>query len=151
MSRYSIWIVSPPNYTHSQVFDEVALGLGAAFRALGLEADIVREPSRLGDTAIVLGGNLLPAVTVPAGKRLVLFNLEQITPNSPWLTDAYLSLLRRYPVWDFSEGNIAELARMGIRAQHCGIGYMPELTRIAPACRRAETAYGPGREGRDRI
>jgi hypothetical protein len=132
MSRYSIWIVSPPNYTHGQVFDEVALGLNAAFRALGLEAGIVREPLRLGDTTIVLGGNLLPGVTVPIGKRLVLFNLEQITPNSPWLTDAYLSLLRRYPVWDFSEGNIAELARIGIRAQHCGIGYMPELTRIAP-------------------
>ena len=122
---FDIWIVSPPNYTHSQVFDEVALGLSAAFRALGLEADIVREPSQLGDTAIVLGGNLLPAVTAPAGKRLVLFNLEQITLNSPWLTDAYL-LLRRYPVWDFSEGNIAELARLGIRAQHCGMGHMPE-------------------------
>ena len=133
MSRYSIWIVSPPNYIHSQAFDEVALGLNAAFRALGLEAEIVRDSSRLGDVSIVLGCNLLSAVPVPAGKRLILFNLEQITPNSPWLTDAYLALLRRFPVWDYSEGNIAELARMGIRAEHCGIGYVPELTRIAPS------------------
>src|SRR5882724_11294934 len=133
MSRYSIWIVSPPNYIHSQAFDEVALGFNAAFRALGLEAEIVRDSSRLGDVTIVLGCNLLSAVPVPAGKRLILFNLEQITPNSPWLTDAYLARLRRYPVWDYSEGNIAELARMGIRAEHCGIGYMPALTRIAPA------------------
>lgn len=133
MSRYSIWIVSPPNYIHSQAFDEVALGFDAAFRALGRQAEIVREPSRLGDVTIVLGCNLLSAVPVPQGRRLILFNLEQITPNSPWLTDAYLSLLRRYPVWDYSEGNIAELARMGIQATHCGIGYVPELTRIAPA------------------
>jgi len=133
MSRYSIWIVSPPNYIHSQAFDEVALGLNAAFGALGLECEIVREPSRLGDATIVLGGNLLSAVPVPQGKRLVLFNLEQITPGSPWLTDAYIALLRRFPVWDYSEGNIAELARMGIVAAHCGIGYVPELTRIAPA------------------
>jgi hypothetical protein len=133
MSRYSIWVVSPPNYIHSQAFDEVALGFNAAFHALGLECEIVREPSRLGDVTIVLGGNLLSAVPVPQGKRLILFNLEQITPGSPWLTDAYLALLRRYPVWDYSEGNIAELARMGIAAQHCGIGYVPELTRIAPA------------------
>ena len=132
MSRYSIWIVSPPNYIHSQAFDEVALGFNAAFRVLGLEAEIVRDSSRLGDVTIVLGCKLLAAVPVPAGKRLILFNLEQITPNSPWLTDAYLALLRRFPVWDYSEGNIAELARMGIRAEHCGIGYMPELTRIAP-------------------
>jgi hypothetical protein len=131
MSRYSIWIVSPPNYIHSQAFDEVALGLNAAFRTLGLECEIVREPSRLGDITIVLGGNLLSAVPVPQGKRLILFNLEQITPGSPWLTDAYIALLRRYPVWDYSEGNIAELARMGIAATHCGIGYVPELTRIA--------------------
>ena len=133
MSRYSIWIVSPPNYIHSQAFDEVALAFNAAFRALGLESDIVRDSARLSDVTIVLGCNLLSAVPVPADKRLVLFNLEQITPNSPWLTEAYLALLRRYPVWDYSEGNIAELARMGIRAEHCGIGYMPELTRIAPA------------------
>jgi len=133
MSRYSIWIVSPPNYPHAQVFDEVALGLNAAFRVLGLEASIVREPSGLGEITIVLGSNLLPHVVVPSGKRLVLFNLEQITPDSPWLSVVYLSLLRRYPVWDFNERNIAELARIGIRAEHCGIGYMPELTRIAPA------------------
>ncbi len=133
MTRYSIWVVSPPNYIHSQAFDEVAQGFNAAFRALGLECEIVREPSRLGDVTIVLGGNLLSAVPVPQGKRLILFNLEQITPGSPWLTDAYLALLRRYPVWDYSEGNIAELARMNIKAAHCGIGYVPELTRIAPA------------------
>jgi len=132
MSRYSIWVVSPPNYIHSQAFDEVALGFNAAFRALGLECELVREPSRLGDVTIVLGANLLHAVPVPPGKRLILFNLEQITPGSPWLTDAYLALLRRYPVWDYSEGNIAELARMGISATHCGIGYVPELTRIMP-------------------
>ena len=132
MSRYSIWVVSPPNYIHSQAFDEVALGFNAAFRALGLECELVREPSRLGDVSIVLGANLLHAVPVPQGKRLILFNLEQITPGSPWLTDAYLALLRRYPVWDYSEGNITELARMGIKAEYCGIGYVPELSRIAP-------------------
>jgi hypothetical protein len=133
MSRYSIWIVSPPGYIHSQAFDEVAMGLNAAFAALGVEAGIVREPSGLGDITIVLGANLLSATTVPAGKRLILFNLEQITPNSPWLSASYLSLLSRHPVWDYSEGNITELARMGIQARYCGIGYMPELTRIAPA------------------
>ncbi len=132
MTRYSIWIVSPPNYIHSHAFDEVALALHTAFRALGLAAEIVREPPRLGDVSIVLGANLL-STTVPTDKRLILFNLEQITPNSPWLTDAYVALLARYPVWDYSERNIVELGRMGIMAQYCGIGYMPELTRIAPA------------------
>lgn len=134
MSRYSIWIVSPPNYLHSHAFDEVAIGLHAAFRALGLDAEVVHDSTRLGDVTIVLGCNLLKGVAPPPpDKRLILFNLEQITPNSPWLTQDYLALLGRYPVWDYSQGNIAELARMGVRAAHCGIGYAPELTRIAPA------------------
>jgi len=133
MNRYSIWIVSPPNYPHSQCFDEIAIGFNAAFRALGLKADIVRDPSRLGDITIVLGTNLLPGITVPTDYRLILFNLEQITPQSPWLTAEYLSLLGRYPVWDYSERNISELARVGIQAKFCGIGYMPELGRIASA------------------
>ena len=134
MSRYSIWIVSPPNYLHSHAFDEVAIGLHAAFRALGLDADVVHDSSRLGDVTIVLGCNLLKGVAPPPpDKRLILFNLEQITPNSPWLTQDYLALLGRYPVWDYSQGNIAELAKMGIRAAHCGIGYAPGLTRIASA------------------
>src|SRR5689334_15961752 len=106
MTRYSIWIVSPPNYIHSHAFDEVAIALDAAFRALGRDAEVVREPSRLGDVTIVLGANLLTHGTVPADKRLILFNLEQITPNSVWLTDAYLALLGCHPVWDYSEGNI---------------------------------------------
>ena len=72
MTRYSIWVVSPPNYIHSQAFDEVAQGFNAAFRALGLECEIVREPSRLGDVTIVLGGNLLSAVPVPEPETYAL-------------------------------------------------------------------------------
>ena len=141
MSRYSIWIVSPPNYLHSHAFDEVAIGLHAGFRALGLDAEVVHDSSRLGDVTIVLGCNLLKGVAPPPpDKRLILFNLEQITPNSPWLTQDYLALLGRYPVWDYSQGNIAELARMGIKAQHCGIGYAPELTCIAPVAGRHRRA-----------
>jgi hypothetical protein len=70
---------------------------------------------------------------MPTGKRLILFNLEQIAPGSPWLTTEYLALLRGRPVWDYSLQNIGELARLGIGATHCDIGYMPALTRIKPA------------------
>ena len=39
--------MSPPNYIHSRAFDEVAQGFDAAFRALGLECEIVRESSQM--------------------------------------------------------------------------------------------------------
>ena len=132
----TIWIVSPRDYSHSRAFDEVALALCAAFGALGHSASIVRDPAQLAGTTIVLGANLLlrrPRVRFPASARLILFKLEQITPNSPWIGEGYLALLKQYPVWDYSPRNIVELSQLGIAAVHCGIGYMPELTRIPRA------------------
>lgn len=132
----TVWIVSPPHYVHSHAFDEVALSLCAAFRALGQETYVVRYPAQLGDTTIVLGTNLLHLVPLPEQKRLILFNLEQISEpssDSMWMKPEYISLLKRRPVWDYSAANIAALASMGVKATFCGIGYMPELTRIAPA------------------
>lgn len=131
----TIWIVTPTNYQHSRAFDEVAIALCAAFRALGEEAFVVRDPVQLGDLTIVLGANLLHLVPMPQ-TRLVLFNLEQVTPpdsTSKWMKPEYLALLRRFPIWDYSHVNIGELRKLGIDAIHCGIGYVPELSAIAPA------------------
>ncbi|MBZ9747558.1 hypothetical protein LB516_20110 [Mesorhizobium sp. CO1-1-7] len=131
----TVWIVSPPNYVHSRAFDEVAVSLCAAFRALGQETYVVHNPTQLGDTTIVLGTNLLHLVPLPQ-QQLILFNLEQVSEpstDSMWMKPEYISLLKRYPVWDYSEANVVALASMGVQATFCGIGYMPELTRIAPS------------------
>lgn len=131
--RFCIWIVSPPNYPHSRCFEEVALGLQAAFAALGFDAPIVTEPVAA-DHILTLGANLLPRIQTPLPENLILYNLEQITPGSPWLKPEYLALLACYPVWDYSPLNIRNLAALGVHnARLCGIGYAPELTRITPA------------------
>jgi hypothetical protein len=129
---YSIWIVTPPGYTHSRCFEEVALSLQEAFEALGHDVSIVNTPYLLRGTVIVLGTHLLPYVELPP-LPLILFNLEQILEDSPWLKPEYLQLLKHYPVWDYSPQNIAALARYGIQAILCGVGYMPGLARIAKA------------------
>ena len=129
-NAFCIWIVTPPGYSHSHCFDEVALALSEAFAALGLNAPIVTEARAVRGTAIVLGGNILAQWNVPLPPDLILYNLEQIGPDSD---AAYLALLRRFAVWDYSVQNIAALAKLGIAARLCGIGYMPGLTRIAPA------------------
>jgi hypothetical protein len=67
-------------------------------------------------------------------KTSILYNLEQILIGSPWITENYLNLLRSYEVWDYSKQNICELLKLGIaNVKYCGIGYVPELTRIKPA------------------
>ena len=50
------------------------------------------------------------------------------------MNDAYLSLLRRFAVLDYSAANTQALHDAGIaHAKHLPIGYVPRLTRIAPA------------------
>ncbi|MGE5638986.1 MAG: hypothetical protein ACM30H_02750 [Clostridia bacterium] len=132
---FAIWIVTPPDYHHSRCFEEVALALQSGFRALGHDASISTAPPPYGLPTIVLGSNLLDRIDPASyrGKDLTLFNLEQIYVGSPWLTTSYVDLLRQYPVWDYSDRNIAELRRLDIQnVAKCGIGYAPELSRIEP-------------------
>ncbi len=129
--QYCIWIVTPDGYVHSRCFEEVALALRDAFAQLGIDAPIVTDASAIKGTAIVLGPHLLQYVSYP--QDLILFNLEQIYQNPAVMTPAYLDVLRRFPVWDYSASNIEALAAHGIKAALCGVGYAPSLTRIAPA------------------
>jgi hypothetical protein len=130
--QYSIWVVSPPGYLHSRAFDEIAIGLSSGFARLGFKAPVIRNVKDIAGHAIVLGCNLIPHLgSLALPQNLTLFNLEQIQLDSPWMSPAYLELLRSYPVWDYSYRNIEELKKLGVdNVTHCGIGYEPELTRI---------------------
>ena len=130
---YCVWIVTPPGYIHSRCFEEVALGLHEAFAALGYDAPVVTDPRAIRGAPIVLGCNLLPQIGLTPPRNAILYNLEQIVEGSAWINSAYLDLLRRHRVWDYAQRNIEALARVGVVAVHCAIGYMPALTRIPPA------------------
>ena len=43
--RYCIWIVTPDAYDHRHAFDEAALALSDAFKALGGSAPVVHQPN----------------------------------------------------------------------------------------------------------
>lgn len=129
--RFCIWVVTPPNYIHSQCFEPQARALKEAFAALGYDAPIVTDPAQIQGTAITLGANLLPQYMPTPPDDLIIFNLEQVQENSQWFNPGYIALLKRYPVWDYSELNIAGLkSSYGVDATYCGIGYMPSLTCI---------------------
>lgn len=133
---YYIWQVQLPNYVHGRAFDEMALALHEAFRELGYDAPIMHNPYLESQrTAIVLGCNLLADYQqfFPTNGKYIFFNLEQVDTDSSWFTPNYLSLLKKYPVWDYSQANIQALSALGIEAKLCGIGYVPALTRIEPA------------------
>jgi len=134
--RYCVWIVTPEGYEHHHAFDDTAFALSEAFAALGGSAPIVHSPQDwAGRTPIVFGAHLLaavPAIELPSDS--VLFNLEQVDAKSFWMNAAYLTLLRRFAVLDYSVANTRALGKAGVaHAKHLPVGYMPGLTRIAPA------------------
>jgi hypothetical protein len=130
--KYTIWIVSPYNYEHSHAFDEVAQSLNESLISLSHESQIITYAPPIGieGKVIILGGNLLANWPTHIERSWIVYNLEQITPGSPWLTYQYIDLLKTNPVWDYSLENIAELSKLGIQAKYLAIGYSPCLTRI---------------------
>jgi hypothetical protein len=130
--QYYIWVVSPPGYVHSQAFDEIAIGLKSGIFKLGFEVPIVRKVKDIAGQAIVLGCHLIPQLGLSdIPQNFILFNLEQIQLESPWMSHSYFNILKSNTVWDYSYRNIRELEKLGIHnAIHCGIGYESELTKI---------------------
>lgn len=134
--RRCIWIVTPQNYTHSRAFDEVAQGLQGAWQELGGSLPIVTEMRDFaGRSPIIYGGNLLPEEIIPRlPKDSVIINLEQVSDESAWINSRYMTILKSFPVLDYSPRNRDRLASKGI--EHAGlleIGYNACLTRIVPA------------------
>jgi len=129
-------VVQPAGYPHSAAFAEVAETLHHGLRALGYAASIRPNVGRPGAPAILLGLHLLPpaeAQGLPA--ETIIYNLEQIRSGSWGAQARHLNLLLRHAVWDFDATN-AEAIRQAIGhrdVRHVPIGYVPQLTRIAPA------------------
>jgi hypothetical protein len=133
--RFAVAIVSPPNFQHSRAFDEVAEGLHLALLALGHDSVLTNRLDLDERRTIVLGGNLLVRNGLNPPKNPIFYNLEQLGDDLPSMTlPGFFDLFRRYPTWDYSQANIERIAALGLpRPTYVPIGYVPELTRIAPA------------------
>lgn len=131
--RLAVTIITPPDRHHSAAFAEVAESVHHGLARLGY--DVVRAVNAdvRGRRLIVLGANLLPSHPVDLPPDSILYNLEQVAPDSPWMNPEAFELLRRHTVWDYSPANVRALAELGIEARHVPIGYAPVLSRIRPA------------------
>ncbi len=90
----------PPGFAHSRAFFEIAIALEEGFREIGLRAPIVRDVEEIGGHGIALGCNLIPEFGMSnLPDSLIMFNPEQIQPDSVWMTPAYIDLLRSHPVY----------------------------------------------------
>ncbi|OED37948.1 hypothetical protein AB833_21990 [Chromatiales bacterium (ex Bugula neritina AB1)] len=132
----NISIIRPAGYSHSSAFQEIAETLHYSFEELGF---ITRtEENILIDDGvnIILGAHLLSPEDIPLiPESSIIYNFEQITDNSTWMTPELLELYNKFDIWDYSQANIAALAQRGISAKvsHVPVGYSPTLTRIPKA------------------
>jgi hypothetical protein len=132
--RFAVTVLSPPGYAHSAAFHEVAETLFHGLRRLGHDVALGADPLLPGRRHVVLGPNLAPPMKLRLPKDAIIYNLEQVERGSAWMTPELLALFRSRTVWDYSEANTAALSRLGVRRPAVvPIGYVPELTRIAPA------------------
>jgi hypothetical protein len=125
--RFHITIMRPAGWYWAHCFDEVAETLVYGLRALGYEVSYKANGTVRGVQNIVLGAHLCDgAIQLPEGT--ILYNLEQIGGGAPIPPE----LAARFPVWDFSERNLAHWKAHGIDAVHVPIGYVPQLSRFHP-------------------
>ncbi|MGB8699020.1 MAG: methyltransferase domain-containing protein, partial [Thermosynechococcaceae cyanobacterium] len=152
---FAVLIVSPPGYKHSQIFAEVAETLHFGLIALGYRS-VITDQILPEHRHIVLGVNLLQFCSVEIPEDSILYNLEQISPDSPWITESMLELFQSYTFWDYSLVNCMQLCLLGCsHVQHVPLGYVPQLTRISPIPEKEKDIdilfYGSPTEKRSKI
>jgi hypothetical protein len=131
--KFSVLIVSPPSYAHSECFREVAETLNAGLIGLGYQSTVT-DKIIPGTRTIVLGSNLLAAYPnyaslVPQGS--IIYNLEQLENNQFWRSSQFFALVRRFTVWDYATENCSVFRKHGIAVQQIlPISYHEVLSRI---------------------
>ena len=150
--RFAVAVVSPPDRDDLSggAFNEVAEALHHGLVALGHDSVLTNRLDLDDRRTIVLGGNLLVQYGLEPPKNPIFYNLEQLGDDSPWMTmPEFVDLFRHYPHWDYSHANIERLAAMGLpRPTYVPIGYVPELTRIAPAVEDIDVLFYGALNGR---
>ncbi|AFZ20701.1 hypothetical protein [Allocoleopsis franciscana] len=132
--KFAVLIVSLPDYVHSEAFREIGETIHYALLEMGHDSLLTSQINIPARQHIILGSNLLPFCNIKIPVNSIIYNLEQVSPDSPWFQPNILDILRQYVVWDYSQSNIEQLARLGITSvQHVPIGYVPQLSRIPKA------------------
>ncbi len=136
MAQIDVCIVRPPRLLDCEAFREIAESLRYALLRLGHGSTIVENRFPADRTSVVLGAHLLGAralEVLPASA--IVYNLEQIGPDTARDNPGYLELLRSRPFWEYCAGNLAAYAALGAKvdARLVPVGYVPELSRIQRA------------------
>ncbi len=85
---------------------------------------------------IVFGSGPVPWTVMAAqANHIIIFNLEQVSPEVQWFDLTYFRQFLNAPLWDYNQKNIRILSQAGVpQISHVPLGYVPEMT-VAPIAR----------------
>lgn len=146
----NILIVSPPDYNHNQCFFEIAMSFASAFKSLGHELFVTTNADDCDGKTLVFGAHLITKMGGEIDGDYIICQTEQLgAGGSLFVDEAYLELLKRLPVWDYSLNNIVVLENHGIVAKHVPIGYSKCMSNIKTG--RSAAQIGGGKNGKQRV
>jgi SAM-dependent methyltransferase len=152
-AAFQVVQIRPPGYIHADALTEFAECVYFGLRRLGVPA-YYREPPDRPARQIIIGAHLLAEHGIQAlPADAILYNSEQIDPESEWLKGPYFSALATREVWDYSAENVRRLTLLRARqVRHVPLGYVPELARIPVAGEGIDVLfYGSVNARRQRI
>ncbi len=130
--HFSLVKMNPDDLMPSHGFDDAIFPLYYSLQSLGYDVEILFNSVNARSKNIIFGSAMAPrriGRMLPKGS--VIFNLEQITPESKWCNKDYLAHLHDFTVWDYSPANVSALADAGLsQAVHVPLGYVPQMTRL---------------------
>jgi hypothetical protein len=136
MHRFNVSIMRPEGYLEASAFQEIAESYRFGLEALGHRAMLTENTLAPDGVNVLFGVNVFrefPELRFP--RNVVLVNLEQFVPGSPWFTPSLLAAYGSNVVWDYSARNIAAFRAAGLKGpmELVPVGTMPQLRRIPPA------------------
>lgn len=130
MIKFAVSIIKPPNHPH-QALIEMGKTVYYGLIELGYDCVFTSNLDLENRQYIILGANLLYIHPLKIPQNSIIYNLEQIYADSPWLKAGYIDYLLQYPLWDYSQTNIKKLNFWGINnIQYVPVGYVPQMTCI---------------------
>lgn len=151
MKISNVLVISPPEYNHAQAFMDIAMAFSLSLQTLGHPAILTADPDECDGTTLVFGSHLIPQCNGTIEGDYILYQSEQIPAKgkSLFVDSPYIELLKRFPVWDYSQINIEALAKHGIKAKYVPIGYHKCLENVKKL--QSVTFVGGGKNGKQRI
>jgi SAM-dependent methyltransferase len=130
--RFAVTLVCPPNYIHSLALLEMAETINYALLNLGIDSILTHSLESPGRNQIILGAHLIDSIqNFCISENAIIYNFEQVTNDSSWLSTNYVKLLKSHKVWDYSENNIKILNQLGVNdVEYVPVGHTHQMNRI---------------------